>query len=296
MSYINLVANLGPYTDQVSFEAISNAVLQTKLMEYSTIRSGLRAGTTAVNIIDTDLAIQPRACSWSDNGTVEFTQVDIVMNELESKQSLCPTSLREVYLAEKLSATAHAEEVPFEEAMVNLYVEKIKNSNEKLMATELITKVKAGGTSTVQAGPSDANSILADIYALVDAIDPAYSGREDLMVYMSPSYFNLLRRALVAANLFHYTPGQLDSNDVVEIPGTGFRATKLTLDTAAPGVSVNTMVAGPAKDAIIGVGLEDDFDQLKMWYSQDNDQVRVMAAWRLGLAVANASAWSHNGL
>ena len=290
MSYANLAANLAAYTDEMSFEAISNAVLQTSLMEYATLRSGLRAGTTAVNILDVDIAAQARSCSWSDNATVEFTQVDIVMNELESKQSLCPTSLREYYLSEKLSGSAHAAEIPFEEVMVNLYVEKIKNHNEDLLATELISQVTAGGTSTGQASASTQSTILADVYALVDAIDPAYSGREDLVVFMSPVYFNMLRRALVAQNLFHILP--TDNNNELSIPGTGFKAIKWTRTTG----SVDTMVAGPSKDAIVGVGLEDDFDQLKMWYSQDNDQVRVMAAWRLGLAVVNASAWAYNGL
>jgi len=290
MSYSNLAANLAAYTDEMSFEAISNAVLQTKLMEYATLRSGLRAGTSAVNIIDVEIAAQPRSCDWSDNATTTFTQVDIVMNELESKQSLCPTSLREYYLSEKLSASAHAEEVPFEEAMVNLYTQKIKNHNELLLATDLIAKVEAAGTTTSQTGPSDADSILSDVYALVDAIDPAYAGREDLVVFMSPSNFNLLRRALVAANLYHIAP--TDSNDVLDIPGTGFKAVKLTVAVG----DINTMIAGPSKDVIVGCGLEDDFDQLKMWYSQDSDQVRVMAAWRLGLAVVNASAWSYNGL
>jgi hypothetical protein len=290
MSYINLIGNLGQYTDEMSFEAISNAVLQTQLMEYATLRSGLRAGTTAVNILDVDIAAQARNCSWSDNATVDFTQVDIVMNELESKQSLCPSSLREYYLAEKLSASAHAEETPFEEVIVNLYTEKIKNHNEKLLATDLIAKVVAGGTTTSQAAASDADTILADVYALVDAIDPAYAGREDLMVFMSPTNFNFLRRALVSANLYHFSP--TDNNNVLEIPGTGFKAIKLTVDAG----NIATMIAGPAKDIVVGVGLEDDFDQLKMWYSQDNDQVRVMAAWRLGLAVVNASAWSFNGL
>lgn len=288
MSYANLAANLAAYTDEMSFEAISNAVLQTSLMEYATLRSGLRAGTTAVNILDVDIAAQARSCSWSDNATVEFTQVDIVMNELESKQSLCPTSLREYYLSEKLSGSAHAAEIPFEEVMVNLYVEKIKNHNEALLCTDLYAKVAAGGTSTGQASASTQSTILADVYALVDAIDPAYSGREDLVVFMSPAYFNMLRRALVAQNLFHILP--TDNNNELSIPGTGFKAIKTTT------TAVDTMVAGPSKDIIVGVGLEDDFDQLKMWYSQDNDQVRVMAAWRLGLAVVNASAWAYNGL
>jgi len=47
MSY-NL-ANLQAYTDELSFELISKAVLQTNVMDYATIRSGLKFGTTTIN-------------------------------------------------------------------------------------------------------------------------------------------------------------------------------------------------------------------------------------------------------
>lgn len=285
MSY-NL-SSLAAYTDQMSFDAISNAVLQTNLMEYATLRAGLKAGTTAVNILDADIAIGTRTCDWTPDGSISFTQVDLVMNEYQTKQSLCPTLLREVYLAEKISATAHAEEVPFEEVVFNLWIEKIKNANEAQLATDLIAAVVAGGTSTSQASASTSLTILDDVYALYDAIDPAYMGREDLAVMMSPAMFNLLRRALVAQNLFHAAPS--DNNNELVIPGTDIKAVKGTFSGA-------TMIAGPMKDVIIGVGLEGDDENLKIFYSQDNDQVRVMAAWRLGLAVVNAAAWSYNGL
>ena len=55
------------------------------------------------------------------------------------------------------------------------------------------------------------------------------------------------------------------------------------------------MIAGPSKDIVIGVGLEDDFDTLKIFYSQDNDEVRVMSAWRLGLAVVDVTKFAKNG-
>ena len=297
MSY-NFLDSMHEYTDQLSFELISKTLLETNLMNYSTVRSGLKAGTTSINLVDlvdsTDPAaswVSDRACGWETAGQLDYSQVDITMVEKQTKQALCPTDLRDYYLSEKLSASAHAEEVPFAEVISNLFVKKIKNYNEAYFASLLITQVEAGSTRTSgQSSASDAETILADVYAVIDQVDPAFLNREDLTVVMSPSYFNLLRRALVSANLYHIAP--TDSNEMLDIPGTGFKAVKGTFATA----DINTIIAGPMKDFVIGVGLEDDFDTLKIFYSQDNDEVRVMAAWRMGAAIVEAAAWAYNGL
>jgi hypothetical protein len=286
MSY-NLTG-LQTYTDEMSFELISKAVLQTNLMEYSTIRSGLKAGTTAINLLDADIAVADRACGWDAAGNLVYTQVDIVMAEKQTKQALCPTDLRDYYLSERLSASAHAEEVPFEEVVSNLFVEKIKNWNESYLAGELFTKVTVanGAADSGQTVASTLSTIVDDVQDLFDAIDPAVLDRDDLVVVMSPANYNLLRRALVAQNLYHYVPS--DNNASLMIPGTNLTAIKGTF-------SGPQMVAGPGKDIVIGVGLEDDFDTLKIFYSQDNDEVRVMSAWRLGLAVVDVTKWAKNG-
>ena len=286
MSY-NL-ASLATYTDEMSFELISKAVLQTNLMNYSTIRSGLKAGTTAINLLDANIAVADRACGWDAAGNLTYSQVDITMAEKQTKQALCPTDLRDYYLSEKISSTAWAEEVPFAEVVSNLFVEKIKNYNEGFLATELLSAVTVanGAADSGQTIASTLSTIVDDVLDLFDAIDPAVLDRDDLVVFMSPANYNLLRRALVAQNLYHYTPS--DSNTEMMIPGTNLKAIKGTFSGAS-------MVAGPMKDFIVGVGLEDDFDTLKIFYSQDNDEVRVMSAWRLGAAVVDVTKWAKNG-
>jgi hypothetical protein len=104
---------------------------------------------------------------------------------------------------------------------------------------------------------------------------------------MSPSNFNLLRRALVAENLYHFSPADNTSSELM-IPGTDYIAVKGTFTGPQ-------MIAGPMEAIVIGVGLEDDFDTLKIFYSQDNDEVRVMAAWRLGVGVSQTDLFAKNG-
>lgn len=295
MSY-NLT-DLNTYTDEMSFELVSKAVLQTNLMEYSTIRSGLRAGNVAINLLDADISVQDRACGWDNNGTMTFSQVVIDIAEKQSKQELCPTDLRDYYLSERLSATAYAEEVPFPEVVSNLFVEKIKNWNENYLATQAMNIAGAaiglGGdceNTIATTDTPDVNNIVAIVLDLFDAIDESVKMRDDLVVLMAPHNFALLRRALVAQNYFHYNQGEGTQDELI-IPGTNMKAVQVTLTDPA-GPYYNTMIAGPSKDLVIGVGLEDDFDQLRIFYDQSNDVVKVMAAWRIGVNFVDVCKWS----
>lgn len=295
MSYV--LTDLNTWTDELSFDLISKAVLTTNLMEYATIRSGLRAGQVSINLLDADISVQDRACGWNNNGTMTFSQVIIDIAEKQSKQELCPTDLRDYYLSQRLSASAYAEEVPFPEVVSNLFVEKIKNWNENYLATQLMTTadaaIGAGGTCdnaiATTAAPT-VNNIVGIVLDLFDAIDDAVKDRDDLVVLMSPANFALLRRALVAQNYFHYNQGQGTEDELI-IPGTNMKAVKVTL-TDPLGAYYNTMIAGPAKDIVIGVGLESDEESLRIFYDQANDVVKVMAAWRLGVNFVDVCKWS----
>ena len=289
MSY-NL-SSLSTYTDELSFELISKAVLQTNVMNYSTVRSGLKFGTTTINLLDGTITVADRSCGWSEAGNLVYTQVDIDMQEKQTKQALCPTDLRDYYLAERLSASAHAEEVPFEEVVANLFVEKIKKWNEDYLGGKILTDITVanGAIDSGQTVASTASTIVDDVMDLIDAVPASVLDREDLGVIMSPAYFNMLRRALTAQNLFHFNPADTNSNTELMMPGTDFRVIK------SSGFSGDGFVAGPLKDLVIGVGLEDDFDNLKIFYSADNDEVRVMAAWRIGLGVVDVTKWAKNG-
>ena len=48
---------LSTYTDETSLDLIAKAVLETDLMSYVDVRSGLSAGTVAINLMDGDLNV-----------------------------------------------------------------------------------------------------------------------------------------------------------------------------------------------------------------------------------------------
>ena len=295
MSYV--LTDLNTYTDEMSFELISKAVLTTNLMNYVTIRSGLRAGNVAINLLDADISVQDRACGWDNNGTMTFSQVVIDIAEKQSKQELCPTDLRDYYLSERLSPSAYAEEVPFPEVVSNLFVQKIRNWNENYLANQLFDTAAAAlataGTCPNQVATTaavDVNNVVSIVLELFDAIDESVKDRDDLVVLMNPANFALLRRALVAQNYFHYNQGEGTEDELI-IPGTNMKAVKVTLN--ALDTEYASMIAGPARDMVIGTGLEDDMDSLRIFYDASNDVVKVMAAWRIGVNFVDVCKFSY---
>ena len=297
MSY-NLAA-LGTYTDELSFDLISKAVLQTSVMDYATIRSGLKFGQTTINLLDADIAVADRDCGWNAAGNLTYSSVLIDMQEKQTKQALCPTDLRDYYLASRLSASAHAEEVPFEEVVSNLFVEKIRKWNEDYLGATIQTAITValGAQDSGQTVASVAGTIVNDVMDLIDAVPSSVLDRDDLGVIMAPAYYNMLRRALVAQDLYNFSAAG-NSNTELFMPGTDFKVIKSSgFSTSAtyPTVTGATFVAGPLGDLVVGCGLEDDFDMLKIFYSADNDEVRVMSAWRLGLGVVDNTKWAVNG-
>jgi len=292
--------NLNTYVDEQSFSLISKAVLNTDLMGKISVRAGLSAGTVAVNLMDGDFNVTARECStFTPSGNINFSQVNIVIADKQMKMEVCPTQLRDYYMAQQMSpsAVAGGEELVFEEVMAEFYVKKIKEYNETyLMQGDGVNdgieaQIKAGSTN-IPAGAAawtvgNAIDQALDIY---DAVSEKVKDRNDIIMLVSPANYRTLTRALVAANLYHYN--FTDGTETLYLPGTNCSVVKTSGLTGSDFVA-----AGPAEMIIAGVGLVDETsDAFGAFYVPAEDTVKIRAYWRLGVAVAQSDLFGHNNL
>ena len=296
--------SLQTYTDELSFSLISEAVLTTDLMGKISVRSGLSAGRVAINLMSGDLNVNNRDCGFTPSGDINFTQVDITIVDKQVKMEVCPTDLREYYLSQQMSPSAMAggETVPFEETIVNYYIQKIKNYNEGFLINGDVNDPTPGtfvglegqlkaSTASVPAGaaawtPLNAVDQALDLY---DAISEEVKDRNDLIMVVSPSNYRMLTRALVAADLYNYK--SVTGNEIIELPGTNCSIVK------SSGLSGSDFAfAGPAEFIVAGTGLTDDMSSFGMFYAPADDVVKVRAYWRLGVAINQANLFAHNNL
>ena len=287
---------LAVWTDETSQDLIAKAVLETDLMSYIDLRSGLSAGTVALNLMSGDLNVADLACGWNPSGDVAFSQVDIVIRDKQVKMDLCPEDLRQYWLSQRMSAAANQETVPFEEVIANYYVSRISKYNESYLidgdgtGTGIKDQVTVAGGATLSAAPAAFTLANAVDQALniFDAVNDASKDRDDLIMIMSPANFNILRRALVAQNFYHYDQGDGRS---FELPGAN-----ITVVKTSGLVGSEFVCAGPSSMIVAGTGLEDDASTVQFFFDKGQDVVKFIAKWRLGVAVSEVDQFGTNEL
>jgi hypothetical protein len=294
------LTGLAGFTNENSGILIKKSVLGADLMNYITVYPGYSSGTVSINVLNTDTTnFVDASCGWPAGATgTQFSQIDVTVSEKEWKESLCQKDLRNTWLSMQISASAFNEEIPFEQMIAESKVEQVKKAAEAILGSAIIAGSTVSAGATLQAGATatawTSSTAIAQANSLIDALPSRVLASDDLMMFMSYASFRALTQALAAINYFHYPVG----GDVlgkglgqkVIIPGTNVTA----VPVAGFGSS-NRVICGPASKVIAVVGLMDDMDKLKIWYSLDNDEVRTHAAFRIGAGLL-ADHFSTNNL
>ena len=284
------LSNLTAYT-QENTELLSEAVLNTDELSHVAIRTGVSAGTTTINVFSGTITEQDRDCALTDAGQLTFDQVDITVDDKAIAQSLCPTDLREYWLAERMRpGAAGGEEVPFEEVVANYVAQSIQKNISDFIGAQLIAQVTVanGAGNSGQTAASTLSTILDDLNDVYDALDERTKMKDDVVIFMSPANYRLAVRALVALNYFSYDFGNGQGD--VFLPGTNAKLVK-----SSGFIGSDRFIAISSAYAIFATGLMDDAEQIRMIYDNVEDKVALRAYYRRGLSVYSVDQAAVNG-
>jgi hypothetical protein len=301
------LGSLQTYTDQLSTDLISKALLKPYSVQMLTIQAGKTAGTSAINLLNSNPYIIDATCGFNSstvgpggatgNSTV-FSQIDLVVQSKMLKEQLCPEDLRNYWLSSQLSPSAYAESVPFEEQIANnkianigQFVENTIWQGDGASLDGLLSQatVANGCISATGAGitvPLAVNTAFATIWAIINKLSNALKQENDLIMYMSYNNYSIAVQALMAQGNALITQYPNISNSTGDAPSTFvWPGTNVTL-FAAPGLNVDThIILGPKKYIYFGTGLLDDADNFKFYYDPSQDIVNFMSKFRMGTAV-----------
>lgn len=280
---------LTAYTQQ-NTDLIAEAILNTETLKYIATRTGISAGTTTLNIFNADFADSARACGWNADGDITFDQIAVTVADRQIKQEVCPTTLREYWLSERMQpGEAGNEEVPFAESIANYYLSGISKNIEDFVGASLITASAGFATQGGTPAALTVSNAVEQLNDLYDALDARVQMRDDVIIVMSPAAYRTAIRAFVAANLFHYN--FQEGQGEVFLPGTNAKLVK-----NSGFVGEDTIVALPGAFAVFATGLMDDMDKFNMFYDQSEDVVKMTAFYRRGLGVYSPEMCATNGL
>ena len=312
MSY-NLSA-LSTYTDQLSTELVSAALLKTYSVSMMTVMAGKTAGTSAINVLNSVPYIIDATCGFNSStvgpggatgNTTVFSQIDLVVQSKMLKEQLCPEDLRTYWLSSQLSPSAYAESVPFEEqiaknkvANISAYVENTiwqgDGANlDGLLAQATVANGCISGTGAGITLPLAVGSAFASIWGIINKLSNALKQENDLIMYMSYTNYQIAVQSLMAQGNALITQYPNISNATGDSPSFfQWPGTNVTL-YAAGGISSNThIILAPKKYVYFGTGLLDDADNFKFYYDPSQDIVNFMSKFRLGTAIYASQAVS----
>lgn len=284
------ITDITGYVDENSFDLISKAVLETPLADYFNIRVGLKAGDNKIPIMNGDFFVQDGgSCGYTTSGDTTITQIDLNLKAAKVNQSYCPETLRTTFLSQSLAAGQFAgnESIPVEQLMAEYFVKKLNNYNENFLIngdgaynglTDIITVANGatqvtGQTYTVANAVSKAQDLYSQLPDEVMMMD-------DLILILSPQQYRVMQLAITQENYYHIAPG-----GELFVPGTSVRI------VPSLGCTNAQKFMGSTSTLYLGTDLSSDFEQFRVFYSADNDEVRSLMKWAIGVAVTQPELW-----
>jgi hypothetical protein len=296
------LTGLNAYTNENAMDLIKEAILRGRTVDLVQVQGGIKSAAT-INRLSTTLNAAAGACGWSATNSTILDQRTITVCDIKVNESVCLNDLENYYTQIQMNPGSYNTDIPFEQ----LYAE---NKRDVIMALieDLIWR---GNTSTGSGNlalcdgfvklfdaatsstlsnygtySSNATTLAATIVTKVDEaigkINSDIIDTDDLHLFMGYPDYRIYARALRDLNYFAYTGAENQGQEFSQIhPGTNVRV------IAVRGLnSASRWVLTRASNLYVGTDLLSDAEDFRIFYSQDNDEVRFLAKWKLGVQVA----------
>lgn len=258
-----------------------------------TLQTGIKS-SAAINYLHTDPVFQDgNGCGFDAQGTAELTQRLINTGLIKVNMDICPDTLLGKWPEYQVAIRATKNKLPFEEYLMKDIIaginEKMEtavwqgdtsSSNGDLNRFDGMLKLATAEADTkkvnIAAGTSAYDAIM-DVYMKV----PEVVLKQRCLIFVSPALFRQFTVELVAKNYFHYSGPQ--DEDVTEFILPGTKARVIMADGLA---DTQNILASSKANMYYGCDAVSDKEELKLWFSDDDDVFKLKVKWNAGVQFA----------
>lgn len=294
MSYV--ISSLPDYTNQpvknLIYEKLYDVI---PTLDYCNIQTGIKSAET-IELISTRGYFQAQACSFNASGSTTFTQRTLTVGKIKVDMKWCEKDLEAKYTQQAQKPGSTYTSLTFNSEIIEDTTQNIAKDMETAIwlgdtasgnATinrfdgfvKIIGAASIGGTySGTTWSEANSRTAIKGLAALVAAnTDVFRGGNTAVKFFMAPKMIQEYRWKLAADNLFHNSGADAKvyvENSDIEL-------------VAVPGLAgTNYIFAIEPDNMFFGTDLMNEQEKYKVWYSQDNDEIRFKAEWKAGVQVA----------
>ena len=300
------VSDLTEYVNEESQDLLRKKVLTGTTLDLIAIQEGVKH-KEKVKLFDVDVEwASGDTCGFTASGDAKFTDREIEVANIKLEKKFCNLDLLDKWTQKALAAGAinELEDFPYEQILMDTMLEKnafeleraVWNSDatngsgnlqffdgfEVLFASESsnMIDINTGGATTFDA--TNAFDIIFAAYEDMSADDTGEAVLQDgAVVMLTGVQYNKLIKNILDDNLFHFDPAAAASEGSFVLPGTDLRCVRINGRTD----STKFYIGSPA-NMIFGTDLRGDTDQVKMWYNEDEEEIRLRIRFKAGTQMA----------
>lgn len=296
-----VVSSLANYTNEQSTDLLVKALFGSKtastLQSAGQVQVGVKSSAT-LNLLASTVFFQADGCGYNPSGSTTFTQRTITVGAVKVEETLCPKTLEAKWMQTQIMPGSPTM-IPFEEQIgaeksaviadtleVAMWQGDTASGNPNINRFDGFVKVISGASPTLgNASPTTFTSITnANIDDIIDQMYAQLPSRvatkTDLVCFLGVDAFKLMLVNLKNANLFHYVADAPQSMELI-YPGTNVKL------IAVGGLTgTNKLAMGSLSNFFVGTDLANEEEVYKLWYSEDNDEVRFRTTFAYGVQVA----------
>ena len=301
------VSGLSNYTKEESLTLLTKAMFTSKTASLLSAAGQVLPGIKSAEILpllSSDVFFQADSCSYQSSGTTTISQRTLTVGKVKVQETLCPKDLETKYTQKALNAGEAIDMGVFTDQIGNekagdiaeaietaIWQGDLASANPNLNKWDgfltILTALGFGGAGDPIKGnvgnayasitASNIDDILGTIYGVIPA---ALLDKPDLFIGMGTDTFRLYRQWLVGANLFHYSPAEIQSMEIVD-PITGIKIYGLN------GMNgTNKIVAGLWSNFFLGTDMMNEEENFEFIFNPFERRVQFHAAFKYGTQIA----------
>lgn len=276
-----VVAGLPAYVQENKEMLVKNfALIGNGTRSRISIQTGIKS-SAAINYLEVTPVLQDgTVCGFTPQGDITLTQRTIETKVKKVNLEICPETLRGKYAEYLISTNATPDALPFEQYIMEGLTNSLNKTIEKVI-WQGEGDVK-GFAQTIE-GAVDVTAS-GDIYDEIEAVYMAIPEEALAMgaeIYVSPSDYRKFLLALVKKNYYHYASATEAAPSEFFFPGTDAKVVR------TEGLAGTNVIYGTyAKNLFYGCDMEGDAEDIKVWWSEDDQVYKILAKWNMGTQVA----------
>lgn len=285
------VSGLSAYVKENRDEILRKVILEGDTISKMAKQLGIKT-KERLHYFNLDPVFQDGAgCGFSAQGATNLTEKDIEVAPIKINMEWCNDDLLgkfAEYLV-RFGADANAEQLAFEQLIADELVKNINKSMEEAVwqgdtantgRTDLFDGLLAqaeADNDTIKVTFGTGDTLYEKVKAVIMAIPEEIL--DNAVVFLSPANFRSLVFELLEMNNFHIAPEEIERGEFY-FPGTTIPIHK-TLGLT--GVD-DKIYASTWENMVYGTDMMDDKEELRFWFSDDDDLHRLKVKWVSGVA------------